>query len=94
MSFDPHQLDADTAPSQCVGADPGAEQQYMSILGVIVRSHPDTVAAIDQRLRGLPGVDVADLAGAPDGRVVIVIEDSATSTAPASLRRCWWRCPR
>ena len=57
----------------------------MSILGVIVRSHPDTVAAIDQRLRGLPGVDVADRAGVPDGRLVIVIEDSDTTTAAATL---------
>lgn len=57
----------------------------MSILGVIVRSHPDTVATIDQRLRRLPGVDVADLAGAPDGRLVIVIEDSDTHTAAANL---------
>lgn len=57
----------------------------MSILGVIVRSHPTTVAAIDQRLRGLSGVDVADRAGATDGRLVIVIEDSAHSSAAATL---------
>ena len=57
----------------------------MSILGVIVRSHPDAVSALDQRLRSLPGVDVADPAGAPDGRLVIVIEDSAGSTAAATM---------
>jgi nitrate reductase NapD len=57
----------------------------MSILGVIVRSHPDAVSALDQRLRSLPGVEVADPAGAPDGRLVIVIEDSAGSTAAATM---------
>ena len=57
----------------------------MSILGVIVRSHPDAASALDQRLRSLPGVDVADPASAPDGRLVIVIEDSVGSTAAATM---------
>ena len=57
----------------------------MSILGVIVRSHPRQVEAIAQRLRALPGVDLADRAGAPDGRLVIVLEDSASTTAAATL---------
>lgn len=57
----------------------------MSILGVIVRTHPAVVAGIEQRLRGLPGVDVADTAAAPDGRLVLVIEDSAEATAAATL---------
>lgn len=57
----------------------------MSILGVIVRSKPADLAALDQRLRALPGVEVADRAGAPDGRLVVVIEDSTGSTAAATL---------
>lgn len=57
----------------------------MSILGVIVRSHPHAIAGIEARLRQLPGVDVAELAAAADGRVVIVIEDTADSTAAATL---------
>ena len=57
----------------------------MSILGVIVRTHPQTVAGIEARLRTLPGVDVADLAAAADGRLVIVIEDSADTSAAATL---------
>ena len=57
----------------------------MSILGVIVRSHPEASAAIAARLRQLPGVDVADLAAAADGRLVIVIEDTARTTAAATL---------
>ena len=36
----------------------------MSILGVIVRSHPQAVSGIEARLRALPGVEVADLAAA------------------------------
>lgn len=57
----------------------------MSILGVIVRAHPAQASAVEQRLRGLPGVDVADLAGLADGRLVIVIEDTADTTAAAAL---------
>lgn len=57
----------------------------MSILGVIVRSRPEAVAAIESRLRGLSGVDVADLAAAGDGRLVIVIEDTADTSAAATL---------
>lgn len=57
----------------------------MSILGVIVRSHPDVVGQIELRLRDLPGVDVAETAAAADGRLVLVIEDSATTSAAATL---------
>lgn len=57
----------------------------MSILGVIVRSHPEAVPGLDRRLRGLPGVEVADRGGAHDGRLVLVIEDSAGSAAAATL---------
>lgn len=63
----------------------GVEQREMSILGVIVRSHPDDVGAIELRLRTLPGVDVAETAAAADGRLVVVIEDSATTSAAATL---------
>jgi nitrate reductase NapAB chaperone NapD len=57
----------------------------MSILGVIVRSHPHAIAGIGDRLRQLPGVDVAELATAADGRLVIVIEDTADAAAAATL---------
>ena len=57
----------------------------MSILGVIVRSHPQALPGIEARLRLLPSVDVADLAAAADGRLVIVIEDSADTSAAATL---------
>lgn len=57
----------------------------MSILGVIVRALPEASTAVETRLRGLPGVDVADLAAAADGRLVIVIEDTAETTAAATL---------
>lgn len=45
----------------------------MSILGVVVRTHPASVSMITARLGALPGVDVALNPG--DGRIVIVIED-------------------
>lgn len=57
----------------------------MSILGVIVRASSDAAPGIARRLRTLPGVDLADLAGTPDGRLVIVIEDSADTSAAATL---------
>lgn len=57
----------------------------MTILGVIVRTLPSALAGVDQRLRSLPGVELADSSAAPDGRLVLVIEDSATTTAAATL---------
>lgn len=57
----------------------------MSILGVIVRSRPGDVDAVESRLRALAGVDVADIAGRRDGRLVVVIEDSAETSAAATL---------
>ena len=57
----------------------------MSILGVIVLALPAAVAGVEQRLRSLPGVDLADSSAAPDGRRVLVIEDSAPTTAAATL---------
>ena len=57
----------------------------MSILGVVVRTHPANVGEIEQALRLLPGVDLAERADAADGRLVLVIEDSATTTAAATL---------
>jgi periplasmic nitrate reductase NapD len=57
----------------------------MSILGVIVRSRPDGLRALEQRLRALPGVDVADRTDAADGRVVAVIEDTADGPAAATM---------
>lgn len=57
----------------------------MTILGVIVRTHPRHVAEVDARLRVLPGVDVADNGQASDGRLVVVIEDTAETSAAATL---------
>ena len=57
----------------------------MTILGVIVRTHPRDAVEVDARLRQLPGVDVATTAQAQDGRIVVVIEDSADSSAAATL---------
>lgn len=57
----------------------------MSILGVIVRSHPQAASGIEARLRQVPGVDVAERAAPGDGRIVIVIEDAAESSAAATL---------
>ena len=46
----------------------------MSILGVVVRTRPQDVAVVAQRLAAQPGVDVALNPG--DGRLVAVIEDA------------------
>ena len=55
----------------------------MSILGVIVRTRPGDLAAVRQELSTRPGVDIA--ADPDDGRLVIVIEDTATTVAAALL---------
>lgn len=57
----------------------------MSILGVIVRTRPEDLAAVEQALRGLPGTDVAERQGHADGRLVLVIEDSAERAASAVM---------
>lgn len=57
----------------------------MSILGVIVRSHPDAIGGIEAKLKQIPGVDVAEVAAAVDGRLVVVIEDCAETSAAATL---------
>ena len=60
----------------------------MSILGVVVRTRPQDVAVVAQRLAALPGADVALNPG--DGRLVAVLEDAqhfdgSTVSAAATL---------
>lgn len=60
----------------------------MSILGAVLRTHPQHLPAVLTRLGALPGVDVALNPG--DGRLVLVMEDTAdpegqTFTAAAML---------
>lgn len=57
----------------------------MSILGVIVRTRPEDLSATEQALRDLPGTDVATPAGAADGRLVVVIEDTDQRPAAAVM---------
>jgi nitrate reductase NapAB chaperone NapD len=45
----------------------------MSILGVVLRAHPQQRSCIAARLGGLPGVEIAADPG--DGRWVLVLED-------------------
>lgn len=56
----------------------------MSILGVIVRTRATDVAATEAALRRLPGVDLARTEQA-DGRLVVLIEDSAARTAAETM---------
>lgn len=55
----------------------------MSILGAIVRTSRDRVADLSRQLAQQPGVDVALDPG--DGRLILVIEDSAGTAASATL---------
>lgn len=57
----------------------------MSILGVIVRTRPEDLGATEQALRALPGTDLALPEGEADGRLVVVIEDTAERTAAAVM---------
>jgi nitrate reductase NapAB chaperone NapD len=55
----------------------------MPILGVIVRTQPGHTDAVRERLAQRPGVDVA--LDPQDGRLILVIEDSAAFAAAATL---------
>ena len=57
----------------------------MAILGVIVRGRPESTAGLAERLAALPGLELAEAAAAADGRLVVVIEDTETTTAAATL---------
>lgn len=56
----------------------------MSILGVIVRTRVDDLAGTEAALRALQGVEVAQALVA-DGRLVIVIEDTAERPAASVM---------
>jgi periplasmic nitrate reductase NapD len=58
----------------------------MSILGVIVRTRVGDLAAVEQALRAMPGVELAETAQA-DGRLIAVIEDHADAAAAATMAR-------
>lgn len=55
----------------------------MSILGVVVRSQPVHIDALRHALRDCPGADIALDPG--DGRLILVVEDTAGQTAAAAL---------
>jgi periplasmic nitrate reductase NapD len=56
----------------------------MSILGVIVRVQPVDAGDVEVLLSAMPGLDIA---AADQGRFVTVIEDSADSSAAATMAR-------
>ena len=55
----------------------------MSVLGVIVRARPTDRQSVAERLRALPGADLALDPG--DGRMVLVLEDTPGRSAAESL---------
>ncbi|RVT88730.1 chaperone NapD [Inhella crocodyli] len=55
----------------------------MSVLGVVVRTRPEHVEAVAAQLVALPGVDLTHNPG--DGRLVVVMEDTAEASAAAQL---------
>ncbi|MEO3693175.1 chaperone NapD [Roseateles paludis] len=55
----------------------------MSVLGVVVRTHPQHLAAVLPRLNALPGLDL--VANPGDGRLVLVLEDQPDRSAAACL---------
>lgn len=57
----------------------------MSILGVIVRTRLEDLPEVEQALRALPGTELAQREGAPDGRLVLVIEDRPGRAASAVM---------
>ncbi len=57
----------------------------MSILGTVVRVKPEHLAGVCEQLAQLPGLDIALNPG--DGRLVVVLEDSAQATAAQTMAR-------
>lgn len=57
----------------------------MAILGVVVRCRRSDLPEVQCALRALPGVEVAEREDLADGRTVVVIEDSAHTSAAATL---------
>ncbi len=55
----------------------------MSVLGVVVRVHPQHLQEVKQRLAHTPGVDLAPDLG--DGRLAAVIESTAQDPAAAIM---------
>ncbi|MEY4752833.1 MAG: hypothetical protein RJA44_508 [Pseudomonadota bacterium] len=55
----------------------------MSILGVVVRSHPADIGQVVAALCDRPGIDITHNPG--DGRLVVVIEDSPQCNAAAAM---------
>ncbi len=61
-------------------------RRSMSILGAIVRAQPRHLSATSQRLRALPGVEIAVDPG--DGRLVLLLEDLACDDRSDDLPPC------
>ncbi len=61
----------------------------MSVLGVVIRVHPENLVAVTQRLASVPGVDLGPDGG--DGRLVAVIESTDRDPAAAIMAEltCW-----
>jgi nitrate reductase NapAB chaperone NapD len=55
----------------------------MSVLGVIARARAQHVDAVRVAITQIVGVDVA--LQSPDGRLILIIEDSAQSSAAAAM---------
>ncbi len=51
----------------------------MNIAGLLIHAHPSKLAAVEQTLRALPGVELHRTAD--DGRLVITVEDTAEDSA-------------
>jgi len=57
----------------------------MNISSVVIRTRPAEAEAVRAELARLPGVDIHALTG--DGRIVITVEDSTTSSAADTFVR-------
>lgn len=55
----------------------------MSILGTVVRTHPEQLAEVLAQLATLPGLDIALNPG--DGRLVVLLEDTPAATAAQTM---------
>lgn len=60
----------------------------MSVLGVVLRTRPEALPAVLQRLHATPGVEVGPSPG--DGRVVLLLEDGDADAAATMAALAVW----
>lgn len=63
----------------------GPPPKPVNICGVLLHARPDRLGAVEAALSALPGVEIH--AASDEGKLVVVVEDTAESLASATINR-------